>query len=289
MLAGLSPDHYSRLEQGRQHTVTDEVLAALARALRLDEVERAHLRDLAAPPAPRRADLGGAAAPRPGAAAPDDRARPRARRCCWAAGARSWPATRCSARSWAPRSSRGASLARWLFLDPARPAAHRQLVRLRRGRGGRAALRGRPSPRRPAAAGPGRRAAGRRPRRRRAGGTTTASPTGPRWTSRSPTRWSGPLTFGIEAVAAPLRPRAAARGLHRRARLRDGPDPAAAGLVGRRGPHPHHPLRRPFLCAEPRRGVPCCAPNPAEASRPAHHAHLILPAQASCARGGPGG
>jgi len=41
VLAGLSPDHYSRLEQGRQHTVTDEVLQALSRALRLNEVERA--------------------------------------------------------------------------------------------------------------------------------------------------------------------------------------------------------------------------------------------------------
>ena len=48
VLAGLSPDHYSRLEQGRQHSVTDDVVAALARALRLDDVESAHLRDLAA-------------------------------------------------------------------------------------------------------------------------------------------------------------------------------------------------------------------------------------------------
>jgi transcriptional regulator with XRE-family HTH domain len=54
VLAGLSPDHYSRLEQGRQHTVTDGVVEALCRALRLDEVERAHLRDLAAPTARRR-------------------------------------------------------------------------------------------------------------------------------------------------------------------------------------------------------------------------------------------
>ncbi|SCF21300.1 Helix-turn-helix domain-containing protein [Micromonospora mirobrigensis] len=54
MLAGLSPDHYSRLEQGRQHTVTDEVVQALSRALQLDEIERAHLRDLAAPTAHRR-------------------------------------------------------------------------------------------------------------------------------------------------------------------------------------------------------------------------------------------
>ncbi len=49
VLAGLSPDHYSRLEQGRQHTVTDDVVESLARALRLDDVERRHLRDLAAP------------------------------------------------------------------------------------------------------------------------------------------------------------------------------------------------------------------------------------------------
>ncbi|MEU1623384.1 helix-turn-helix transcriptional regulator [Streptomyces sp. NPDC005722] len=55
VLAGLSPDYYSRLEQGRQANVSDEVLDALARALRLDEVERAHLRDLAAPTARRRA------------------------------------------------------------------------------------------------------------------------------------------------------------------------------------------------------------------------------------------
>ncbi|GAB3686144.1 helix-turn-helix transcriptional regulator [Angustibacter aerolatus] len=54
VLAGLSPDHYSRLEQGRQHTVTDEVVEALSRALQLDDVERAHLRDLAAPSSRRR-------------------------------------------------------------------------------------------------------------------------------------------------------------------------------------------------------------------------------------------
>ncbi len=54
VLAGLSPDHYSRLEQGRQHTVTEEVVEALSRALQLDDVERAHLRDLAAPSSRRR-------------------------------------------------------------------------------------------------------------------------------------------------------------------------------------------------------------------------------------------
>lgn len=52
-LAGLSTDYYSRMEQGRQANISPEVLNAIARALRLDEVERTHLRDLAAP-APRR-------------------------------------------------------------------------------------------------------------------------------------------------------------------------------------------------------------------------------------------
>ena len=64
MLAGLSPDHYSRLEQGRQQTVTDEVVHALSRALQLDDVERAHLHDLAAPSS-RRRWAGAEAAQRP--------------------------------------------------------------------------------------------------------------------------------------------------------------------------------------------------------------------------------
>ena len=43
MLAGMSPDYYSRLEQGRQAHVSYSVLDALARALRLDQTEHAHL------------------------------------------------------------------------------------------------------------------------------------------------------------------------------------------------------------------------------------------------------
>ena len=58
VLAGLSPDYYSRVEQGRQPHVSREVLGALARALRLDEVESAHLHDLAAPAPPRRGGPG---------------------------------------------------------------------------------------------------------------------------------------------------------------------------------------------------------------------------------------
>ncbi len=53
LLAGVSADYYSRLEQGRQANISREVLDALARALRLSDVERAHLYDLAAPHAAR--------------------------------------------------------------------------------------------------------------------------------------------------------------------------------------------------------------------------------------------
>lgn len=49
VLAGLSPDHYSRIEQGRQPTIREDVVEALSRALGLDGIEREHLRDLAAP------------------------------------------------------------------------------------------------------------------------------------------------------------------------------------------------------------------------------------------------
>ncbi|MFK4071556.1 helix-turn-helix transcriptional regulator [Streptomyces sp. NPDC029674] len=42
-LAGVSVDYYVRLEQGRTHNVSDNVLDAVARALRLDGAERAHL------------------------------------------------------------------------------------------------------------------------------------------------------------------------------------------------------------------------------------------------------
>ena len=47
MLAGMSTDYYTRLERGNLSGVSDSVLAALARALHLDEAERAHLFNLA--------------------------------------------------------------------------------------------------------------------------------------------------------------------------------------------------------------------------------------------------
>ena len=43
MLAGMSVDYYTRLEQGRDVSPSDSVLDALARTLRLEAVERAHL------------------------------------------------------------------------------------------------------------------------------------------------------------------------------------------------------------------------------------------------------
>jgi transcriptional regulator with XRE-family HTH domain len=47
LLAGVSVDYYTRLERGNASGVSETVLEALARALQLDEVERAHLFDLA--------------------------------------------------------------------------------------------------------------------------------------------------------------------------------------------------------------------------------------------------
>jgi transcriptional regulator with XRE-family HTH domain len=48
-LAGVSVDYYVRLEQGRNPSVSATVLDAIARALRLDDHETAHLFDLARP------------------------------------------------------------------------------------------------------------------------------------------------------------------------------------------------------------------------------------------------
>src|SRR5207249_8350730 len=47
VLAGVSVPYYTRIERGDMKGVSDSVLEALARALQLDEAERAHLVDLA--------------------------------------------------------------------------------------------------------------------------------------------------------------------------------------------------------------------------------------------------
>ncbi|UOB12407.1 helix-turn-helix transcriptional regulator [Streptomyces sp. HP-A2021] len=75
-LAGVSVDYYIRLEQGRGPSVSDAVLDAVARVLRLDEAEHAYLRAVARP---RRRSEGGRAAARESAnreAAVPSRVRP---------------------------------------------------------------------------------------------------------------------------------------------------------------------------------------------------------------------
>ncbi|GAB3421529.1 helix-turn-helix transcriptional regulator [Flindersiella endophytica] len=57
-LAGVSVDYYVRVEQGRVQGVSESVLDALASALRLNDVERAHLHNLARPAKPVRRPAG---------------------------------------------------------------------------------------------------------------------------------------------------------------------------------------------------------------------------------------
>jgi transcriptional regulator with XRE-family HTH domain len=62
-LAGLSVDYYIRLERGGLTNASDEVLRAIARALRLDAAEQAHLVDLARAAKSSAAEVSRAAAP----------------------------------------------------------------------------------------------------------------------------------------------------------------------------------------------------------------------------------
>jgi transcriptional regulator with XRE-family HTH domain len=54
LLAGISPDYYLRLEQGRDRHPSRQVLDALSAALRLDEAATAHLHGLASAPTRRK-------------------------------------------------------------------------------------------------------------------------------------------------------------------------------------------------------------------------------------------
>jgi transcriptional regulator with XRE-family HTH domain len=54
LLAGISTEYYTRLEQGSDHHPSAQVLDAIARALRLDADATAHLQELAAPATARR-------------------------------------------------------------------------------------------------------------------------------------------------------------------------------------------------------------------------------------------
>ncbi|MFJ9415534.1 helix-turn-helix domain-containing protein [Streptomyces sp. NPDC101227] len=73
-LAGISVDYYTRIEQGRANAISDSVLDAIARALRLTDGEITYLRNVAAP---RRRGDGDACAP--GAVVPGQTVRPEIR------------------------------------------------------------------------------------------------------------------------------------------------------------------------------------------------------------------
>jgi transcriptional regulator with XRE-family HTH domain len=128
LLAGVSIDYYVRLERGRAPGASESVLEGIARALHLDEAERAHLFDLAraagAPAAAR-------AARRPAA----QQVRPSVRRIldsmtttpAYVRNARLdiLAANRLAAALFAPiltGPAQPANTARFLFLDPAAPA-----------------------------------------------------------------------------------------------------------------------------------------------------------------------
>jgi transcriptional regulator with XRE-family HTH domain len=86
VLAGMSTDYYSRLEQQRGPVPSEQMLAALARALKLNPGEREHLFALAGHSAPRRA-LRPSPPPPPAPPAPPARWTPTRVRICWS----SWP------------------------------------------------------------------------------------------------------------------------------------------------------------------------------------------------------
>jgi MmyB-like transcription regulator ligand binding domain/Helix-turn-helix domain len=127
LLAGVSIDYYTRLERGRAAGASDSVLEGIARALHLDEAERAHLFDLA------RAAAGSAVPRAPRRPAPQQ-VRPSVRRIldsmtstpAYVRNARLdiLAANRLGAALFAPvlgGPAQPANNARFLFLDPAAP------------------------------------------------------------------------------------------------------------------------------------------------------------------------
>jgi transcriptional regulator with XRE-family HTH domain len=66
-LAGVSINYYTRLEQGQSSNASDAIIEALARALQLDDAERAHLFALARPAAAKRRRPSRPETPSPGA------------------------------------------------------------------------------------------------------------------------------------------------------------------------------------------------------------------------------
>jgi transcriptional regulator with XRE-family HTH domain len=126
LLAGVSIDYYVRLERGRAAGASESVLEGIARALQLDEAERAHLFDLARAGAP--------AAPRAPRRPAPQQVRPSVRRIldsmtmtpAYVRNARldMLAANRLGAALFAPilnGPAQPANNARFLFLDPAAP------------------------------------------------------------------------------------------------------------------------------------------------------------------------
>jgi transcriptional regulator with XRE-family HTH domain len=134
MLAGVSVDYYIRMERGNARGVSDSVLENLARALQLDEAERAHLYDLA------RAANNGARAPRRPAR---QQVRPAVQRLLdamtmapvYVRNGRMdvLAANRLGRALFAPlfgSPAKPTNMARFIFLDPAAPAFYQEWDRL---------------------------------------------------------------------------------------------------------------------------------------------------------------
>ena len=159
-LAGVSVEYYTRLERGQPAGRSESVLDALARALQLDEAERAHLFDLAraanATPNTRRRPV-------------PPRVRPGIQRVVDAITAPAWvrngrsdfmASNRLARALYAPvfddPVGRPANTARFAFLDPRASRVLRRLGAHRERHRRRAARRGRPQPLRPRPDRPGR-------------------------------------------------------------------------------------------------------------------------------------
>jgi transcriptional regulator with XRE-family HTH domain len=125
LLAGVSIDYYTRLERGRATGASASVLEGIARALQLDEAERAHLFDLARAVGP--------AVPRAPRRPATQQVRPSIQRILDSMAAPAYirnarmdvlAANRLGAALFAPvltSPARPVNTARFLFLDPAAP------------------------------------------------------------------------------------------------------------------------------------------------------------------------
>jgi transcriptional regulator with XRE-family HTH domain len=110
-LAGVSVEYYKRLERGNLSGVSDMVLEALARALQLDDAERAHLFDLAR--------AAGPAMPTRRRSANKQRIRPSVQRILDALNAPAY--VRNNRREILAANALGRALYSEMYLDPVRP------------------------------------------------------------------------------------------------------------------------------------------------------------------------